>query len=139
MIPIPLTWADFSDGKSRKVVVEILYKESLESPTLTALVPADAYRSKDGYLVIEFVRFVRYAPVIRRSVHSDGNYPVMYLQSKLRYEVQLNLAVGNLVLWGKATDRLVKSNGMPWWDLWKDQPWYGYSRKDNDYTERVSI
>lgn len=139
MIPIPLTWADFNDGVVKEVVVEHYYCEGPGHPILTALIPARVYHSEDGYLVVEYIRYVHYELLMRRTVYWDTNYPIMYPESRLHLATRLNLAVGNLVLWDKKSDTLVKSNGRPWWDLWKDKPWYRYSQKDNDYTERVSI
>lgn len=135
MKPIPLTWADFADGKTKEVVVEMSYRMDALDPVLTALLPARAYRSPDGYLIVEYIRFINLNPVMQREVYYEQNYPAMHLRSKLRYEVQLNLAVGNLVLWDKEADKSVRSNGMQWWDLRKDKQWFGWSFEDQDYTK----
>lgn len=134
MIPIPLTWADFADGEVKEVVVEHLYCERPGAPYLTALIPADVYR-KDGYMVVEYSRFLDYCrPVKTRSLYCEAHYPVMHRKGSLRLEVQLSIAVGNLVLWDKNSDQLVRNNKL-WWDLLKDKTWLEWSAEDQDYTK----
>lgn len=134
MIPIPLTWADFADGEVKEVVVEHLYCGRPGAPYLTALIPADVYR-KDGYMVVEYSRFLDYCrPARTRNLYSESCYPVMHRKGSLRFEVQLSIAVGNLVLWDKNSDQLVRSD-LCWWDLLKDKPWFEWSAEDQDYTK----
>lgn len=136
MIPIPLTWVDFADGEVKEVVVEHDYCEGPGHPILTALIPARAYHSEDGYLVVEYIRYVHLELLMRRTVHWDTNYPIMYPESRLHLATRLNMALGNLVLWDKKSDTLVKSNGIPWWALFEGKSWFEWDIETGDYTKK---
>lgn len=142
--PTALTFNDFAerakygDFSSIDVIVEHPYQETVTSKPLTALFPARAYidRRHPNELILDYCHFVSLNPIHRFFSYNEQNMPTMYDKNLLDVGPRLAVAVGFLLLWNKETDRMVKSENLHyWWEGWRNEKWYTWSNRDQDYTE----
>lgn len=141
-----LYWSDFQEAfednfRILDVVVENYYKRDLDSPVQVALFPARAFLSQrdSKQLIVSYSVVVHYNPVYRRFIYCQEHYPTMYLQEQLPIIPRLWLAMGGLLFLDKESGQLsTPKEGLQdrWFDVWKNEDWFTWSNKDQDYTEK---